>query len=64
MLDEYSFIYGYTSKLLHATPASLTTDQKNLEANEMGVFLRYIYVRLLDVIEMAENQLAASTRMP
>jgi len=64
MVNEYNFIYGYTSKLLHATPASLTTDQKNLGADEMRVFLRYIYVRLLDVIEMAENQLAASTRIP
>ena len=64
IVDEYNFIYGYTSKLLHATPASLTTDQKNLEADEMRVFLRYIHVRLLDIIEMAEKQLAASTRIP
>lgn len=31
MDDEYAFIYSYTSRLLHARPASLTTDQKNLE---------------------------------
>ena len=58
MRDEYDFIYGYASRLLHATPASLTTNQKNLEPDEMRVFLKYIRVRSLDVIEMAEKLLA------
>ena len=58
MRDEYDFIYGYASRLLHATPASLTTNQKNLEPDEMRVFLKYIRVRSLDVIEMAERLLA------
>jgi hypothetical protein len=29
LLHEHDYIYSYASKLLHATPASLTTDQKN-----------------------------------
>lgn len=61
MKDEYDFIYAYASRLLHATPASLTTNQKNLEPDEMRAFLKYIQVRLLDVIEMAEGLLAADS---
>ncbi len=30
LTDEYDYIYSFTSKLLHATPASITTDRKNL----------------------------------
>lgn len=59
MKDEYDFIYAYASRLLHATPASLTTNQKNLEPDEMRVFLKYIRVRLFDEIEMAGKLLAA-----
>lgn len=57
MKEEFEFIYSYTSRLLHATPASLTTDQKNLEAQEMMVFLKYIQISLIDIIEMAEQLL-------
>jgi hypothetical protein len=60
MKDEYEFIYAYASRLLHATPASLTTSQKNLEPDEMRVFLKYIRVRVLDAAEMAEELLARS----
>jgi hypothetical protein len=59
MGHEYDFIYTYTSRLLHATPASLTTDQKNLEPDEIRMFLRYIHVRLLDAMQMAKDLLAA-----
>jgi len=58
MRDEYDFIYAFASRLLHATPASLTTNQKNLEPDEMRIFLKYIRVRLLDAVEMAEKLLA------
>lgn len=57
MENEYDFIYSYTSRLLHATPASLTTDHKNLEPDEMWIFLKYFHIRLLDVIEMADRLL-------
>ena len=52
-VDEYDFIYRFSSKLLHATPASITTDQKNLEMSELAVFLKYIYVKIDDVLELA-----------
>jgi hypothetical protein len=57
MEGEYDFIYAYASRLLHATPASLTTNEKNLEPDEMRTFLKYIRVRLLDVIDMAKGAL-------
>jgi uncharacterized protein DUF5677 len=58
MGEEYEFIYTYASLLMHATPASITTDQKNLEPTEIKAFLKYIRVRLLDIIEMAEEPLS------
>ncbi len=54
--QEYDFIYTYTSKLMHATPVSMTTDQKNLELAEIMMFLRYIRVRLADIADMAKRQ--------
>lgn len=52
MSEQYDFIYGYTSRLLHATPVSFCTNQKNLETMEMLTFLDYVYVSLLDVIDL------------
>lgn len=60
MEDEYNFIYTYTSRLLHATPPSVTTNKKNLEPDEVRVFLKYCHVRLLDVIEMATAALGTA----
>jgi hypothetical protein len=56
MTDEYEYIYSYTSKLLHCTPASVTTDQKNLEPEEVAVFLRYIHTKVRDIIDLALKQ--------
>lgn len=53
MADEYDFIYTFSSKLLHATPASITTNQKNLELSELTIFLKFIYVKIRDVLELA-----------
>ncbi|WP_414815733.1 hypothetical protein [Rhizobium sp. IY2] len=52
MEAEYEYIYRYTSRLLHATPTSFYTSAKNLELVEMRVFLEFVYVRLLDVIDV------------
>lgn len=57
MIDEYEFIYSYTSRLMHATPVSLTTDQKNLEYKEIVMFLRYIFIRMKECISDAEKLL-------
>ena len=59
---DYSFIYRFTSRLLHATPSSITTDQKNLEPDEVKVFLGWVRVRLLDMIEMAQEVLHSNVR--
>ncbi len=55
LVDEYDYIYAFSSKLLHATPASITTDQKNLELSELVVFLKYIEVKIQDVLELANE---------
>jgi len=51
--DEYDFIYRFSSQLLHATPVSITTNQKNLELSELVVFLKYIHVKIIDILELA-----------
>lgn len=53
--DEYSFIYSFTSKLLHAVPTSITTNQKNLEPQEVVVFLKYIDVKLKDIVKLSNT---------
>jgi hypothetical protein len=55
LTDEYDYIYTFSSKLLHATPASITTDQKNLEVSEIVVFLKYIDVKISDVLDLANE---------
>jgi hypothetical protein len=57
MSDQFEFIYSFTSRLLHATPVSLTTDQKLLEPHEMHMFLEYIYVSILDIVDMAKKMI-------
>ena len=58
-MKNMSFIYTYTSLLMHATPVSIITDQKNLELGEIRMFLKYALVRIIDVIRMAEELVAA-----
>lgn len=52
MEPEYQYIYRYTSRLLHATPTSFYTTSKNLELTEMRLLLEYVFVRLLDVLDI------------
>ena len=61
MAEEYEFIYAYTSRMLHATPISLTTDQKSLEEVEVYTMLRYCAVKMAEVFDVAQKQLNAST---
>ncbi|MFO1118249.1 MAG: hypothetical protein U1E28_21480 [Beijerinckiaceae bacterium] len=53
--EQFDFIYGYTSRLLHAHPGSFNTDQKNLEVSEMVLFLDFVYVSMLEMIEICER---------
>ena len=62
MGDEYEFIYTYCSRLLHASPTSVTTDQKNLEDDEMLVFLRYILISMRTVLDLANTSLIPNGR--
>jgi hypothetical protein len=62
MTEQFEFVYAYTSRLLHATPTSMTTDQKNLELNEVIMFLDFVYVSMLDALEMSELICDGSTR--
>src|SRR5690242_6919097 len=57
MSDQYEFIYSYRSRLMHATPVSLTTNQKVLEMSEVYLFLEYIYVSISDAIDLAAEML-------
>lgn len=61
MTSEYDFIYSYTSRLLHATPASLTTNQKNLEDTEALMFVRYVSTQFRWIIRHAEASIAQHT---
>jgi ATP:corrinoid adenosyltransferase len=56
LLHEHDYIYAYANRLLHAKPASLTTDHKNIEMHEICMFLRYIYVKMLEIMDLARSQ--------
>lgn len=56
IVDEHDYIYTSASKLLHAVPASLTTDYKNLEPKEICQFLRYVHVKMLEIADLASLQ--------
>lgn len=55
MTEEYDYIYSYSSKLLHASPLSITTNHKNLELSEILVFLKYIDVKMADIVVLAQE---------
>lgn len=57
------YIYRYTSQVLHPMPASFHTSSKNLELAEMRVLLYYIYVRLLDVIDVVSEFIDRADRL-
>jgi hypothetical protein len=61
MSEQFEFIYSFTSRLLHATPVSLTTNQKLLEPAEMHMFLEYVYVSILDIVDLAKKMLGVPT---
>lgn len=60
--DEYDYIYSFTSKLLHCSPSSVSTNQKKLENYEAAIFLRYIHTKLRDIIDLALEQPACEIR--
>lgn len=58
MSAEYNFIYSYTSRLLHATPSSMTTRMQSLDEGEVMGFLRYLIVRVNDLRDLAHARAA------
>lgn len=61
MVDDYDFIYSYTSRLLHAEPISLTTNQKSLENKEVCLFLRYILIKVSELMQKTTNLINIGT---
>jgi len=51
---QYVFLYGYTSRLLHATPMNLITETTLSDAERM-LLLEYIYVATRDALEEIER---------
>ncbi|MBK4694518.1 hypothetical protein JJQ38_24275, partial [Enterobacter cloacae] len=52
---EYDYIYSFTSRMLHATPANITTNYKFLSRDEILIFLKYINVKLTDIVELSNK---------
>lgn len=42
MQEDYDFIYSFTSRLMHATPVSISTKQQALLDSELLLFMRYV----------------------
>ena len=61
MHADFDLIYSYTSRLLHATPVSLTTNQKSLEDEEALMFLRYVGAQFNWIINYAEKHNVSQT---
>lgn len=50
---EHDYVYSFASKLLHAEPVSITTNQKNLEVAEVYIFMKYIDVKIDEIATLA-----------
>lgn len=55
METEYEYIYAFSSKLLHATPSSISTNQMDLLPDEYIVFMRYVEAKLMDLVEVSKK---------
>lgn len=60
--SEYEFIYSYTSRMLHAKPSNLTTDQRSLENEEVLMFLRFCLVKIQEIL-LATNKMLIVAKM-
>ncbi len=58
MTNDYDFIYSYTSRLLHANPVSVSTNQQTLTDDELLIFWRYIKNQSFWVHDYANNELS------
>ena len=54
LVNQYVFLYGYTSRLLHATPMNLITETTLSDAERM-LLLEYIYVATRDALHEVDR---------
>lgn len=57
LYDDYQFTYSFSSKLLHALPASISTRDLGLSNDEKIIFLKFIKVRILDILKSSQDHL-------
>lgn len=50
MLEQYDFLYAYTSRLLHATPMNIITE-KQLTPGEDTMLMEYVVVTAIDLLD-------------
>jgi len=55
MKGEYRYIYSFASRHLHAMPSSITTFHQELKDDEIYVFIKYVDVKLSDIVELAKS---------
>jgi hypothetical protein len=60
MKEHYDFIYSYTSRLLHAKPNSIISNQQSLSDGELLIFWRDIHRGFRWIYEYAKKELPAS----
>ena len=53
--SQYNYIYSLTSRILHAQPGSILTDQKCLEPQEAIILLDFIYISLIECRRLLES---------
>lgn len=53
---EFDFIYSYTSRLLHAKPVSIITNQQELMDSELLLFWRFIRNQFRWIVTNVENE--------
>lgn len=54
MIEQYNFLYAYTSRLLHSTPMNLITE-KQLSASESAMMLDYAFITILDIFDLIDS---------
>lgn len=54
MLDEYDFLFRLTSRFLHATPVSISTNMQRLTVQDRLIFIEYIRAKTREVLTLSD----------
>ncbi|MEP9358078.1 hypothetical protein [Sphingomonas sp. KR3-1] len=54
MVDQYDYLYRFTSRLLHATPMNIITEKTLVEGEDI-MLLEYIFVSVSDLLDEIER---------